>query len=74
MMIKSGKYTVVEFEKCIPFVLSVYGLNKSRDYTLSKGQLRIKDTTLKNKVITALRHLCPEKHYYWETSRILRWF
>jgi len=73
-MSKSAEKAVAEFEQCVPTILSLLGLKKTRDYTLSKGQLYLKKTNLKNKVVTALRDFCPEKYYYWETPRLLRWF
>ena len=72
MAYKSGQ--TVEFEQFIPSILSLHGLKKTRDYTLSKEQLYIKNTALKSKIISALREFYPEKLYYWETPRILRWF
>lgn len=64
----------VEIEQCIPLILSTLELKKTRDYTLNKGQLYLKRTDLKNKVINALRDCYPDKHYYWETPHLLRWF
>lgn len=66
--------TNVEIEQCIPLILSTLELKKTHDYTLSKGQLYLKRTDLKNKVINALRDCYPDKHYYWETPHLLRWF
>lgn len=48
MAYKSGK--TVEFEQFIPSILSLHGLKKTRDYTLSKEQLYIKNTALKSKI------------------------
>lgn len=73
-MVKTTANAAIVFEQCIPSILSLYGLKKTRDYTISKGQVRVKSKELKNKVAAALKEFCPEKHYYWETSRILRWF
>lgn len=73
-MSKSVRNVAIEIEQCAPSLLSLLGLKKTRDYTLSKGQLYLKNIDMKNKVITALRDFCPEKHYYWETPRLLRWF
>ncbi len=73
-MSKSKEHVIVEVEQYLPSVLSLYGLKKTRDYTVSSGQLYLKNTELKNKVLHALKNHCPEKHYYWETPRLLRWF
>lgn len=70
----NSKRTIIEIEQCIPSILSAFGLKKSRDYTISKGQLYLKNTDLKNKVIKALSNFSPDKHYYWETPHLLRWF
>ncbi len=73
-MLKSKENVIAEIEQCIPSILSLLGLKRTRDYTLSKGQLYLKNVDMKNKVVTALRNFCPDKHYYWETPRLLRWF
>lgn len=72
--VKGKEYAAVTMEQCIPSILSLHGLKKGRDYTLSNGQLYMKDTAQKNKVITVLRRFYPEKQYYWEAPRLLRWF
>lgn len=64
----------VEIEQCIPLILFTLGLKKTRDYTLSKGQLYLNRTDLKNKVTNALRDFYPDKYYYWETPHLLQWF
>jgi hypothetical protein len=73
-MSKVSANIIVELEQCIPSILSLYGLKRGRDYSLSKGQLFLKKAELKNKIIIALREFCPEKNYYWETPRLLKWF
>lgn len=73
-MSKSVGNVTSEIEQCIPLILSMLRLKKPRDYTLSKGQLYLKNIDMKNKIVTVLRDLYPEKHYYWETPRLLRWF
>lgn len=73
-MSKSTGNVTAEFEQCVPSILSLLGLKKTRDYTLSKGQLYLKNIDKKHKVLDALREFRPEKHYYWETPRLLRWF
>lgn len=73
-MSKSAGNVITEIEKCIPSILSLLGLKRTKDYTLSKGQIHLKNIDLKNKVITVLREFYPEKHYYWETPRLLKWF
>lgn len=73
-MLKSERNITPTVEQCVPSILSIHGLKKGRDYALSNGQIYLKDTAKKNKVITALREFCPEKHYYWETPHLLRWF
>lgn len=73
-MAKLTENVTVEIEQCVPSILSLLGLKKTRDYTLSKGQIYLKNIYLKNKVIDILREFRPEKHYYWETPHLLRWF
>lgn len=64
----------IKFEQYLSQHLFLYGFKKNRDYTLSKQQLYIKNSDVKSKLISALKELFPEKHYYWETPRLLRWF
>ena len=71
---RNKEHTTITIEQGIPSLFALHELKRGRDYTLSNGQLYIKDTAQKNKVITILRDFCPEKHYYWETPRLLRWF
>lgn len=61
-------------ETCISSILYFNGFKRGRDYTLSKGQLYLKNTNLKSKVVAVLNNFCPDKHYYWETPHLLRWF
>ncbi len=71
---RNKEQTAVPIELCIFSVLALHGFKRGRDYTLSRGQLYLKDIDKKNQVIKILRDSCPEKHYYWETPRMLRWF
>lgn len=73
-MLKDQRNIAPTIEQCVSSILSIHGLKKSRDYTISNGQIYLKDTAKKNKVITVLREFYPEKHYYWETPHLLRWF
>ncbi|GAY31043.1 hypothetical protein PvtlMGM2_1896 [Prevotella sp. MGM2] len=73
-MLKAKDNIIPTVEQCAPSILSLHGLKKGRDYTLSNGQIYLKNTAKKNTVIAALRRVCPEKHYYWETPHLLRWF
>lgn len=71
---RNKEQTIITIELCVSSVLSLHGFKRGRDYTLSRGQLYLKDIDKKNKVIKILRDSYPEKHYYWETPRLLRWF
>lgn len=64
----------IKIERFIPAVLAFTGLQKGIDYSVSKGQLRIKKNPLRGKLLAVLKEYYPQYSYYWETPKILRWF
>lgn len=66
--------TKVKIEKFLNSTLSTYGLQKGVDYSIFPGQLRINKEINKSKLVSGLIEFFPQYNFYWETSRILRWF
>lgn len=73
-MRRNNENEAIEIERFIHSVMTLGGMERGRDYTLSKSRLKIKKHPVRGKLLSVLRETYPEFTYYWETPKILRWF
>lgn len=64
----------VRIEAFIQSMLTLGGLRRGKDFSVSRTQLRINKHPIRGKLLTAIRELYPEYNFYWETPKILKWF
>lgn len=73
-MRKTKESQTVDTEKFLQSMLTLSGLKRGKDFILKHNQLRIFKHPIRGKVLSLAKECCPEKHYYWETPQVLRWF
>lgn len=71
---RQRKNDQIKIEKFIQSTLTCAGLQKGKDFTIISGQLKIAKNPLRGKLLSTLKEAYPQYNYYWETSKILRWF
>jgi hypothetical protein len=64
----------VESHKAIQAVLTLNGMKRGKDFILKRNQLRIFQSSIRDKVLSIIQRACPGCSFYWETPKVLRWF
>jgi hypothetical protein len=64
----------VKIERFISSILTLTGLRKNKDFTVSETHLHVNKNPVRGKLIHTLKHYYPQYNFYWETPKDLYWF
>ena len=64
----------IEIEEFIQYILTLAGLQRGCEFTVTSGKLRIIKLPIRGRLLSVLKEEYPQYSYYWETPKILCWF